>query len=137
MRSDQNFRSIRITKSHTVKLYNIDLLLSQSLNDTTEISRQQNVVAIKKANDQSDAFTNPALQSTLDKKKITDVIIMGQSTNACCLQTAVGASKLGLNVHTCMQVLRGGQAASKGLLYLKDYPQYSWPHDTKLYSSVE
>lgn len=83
--------------------------------------------------DETDGFANDALKKDAKSAGITDVIIMGQSVNACCMNTARGAHALGLRVHTCGLVVRGGGSETKP----PDHQWgFGWPDGTTVYQSL-
>lgn len=77
---------------------------------------------------ETNGFVN--VQLVADMAAITDVIIMGQSVNACCAATANGAAGLGKNVHTCDSILRGGNVNTTAPL------GFLWPNNTTVYSAL-
>ncbi len=88
---------------------------------------------------ETNGFANTSLRTDLTEAGITDVVIMGQSVNACCAATAIGASDAGMTVHTCMSIVRGGHVATTDpappLIYQGQ--QFSgWPPGTKIYSRL-
>lgn len=84
---------------------------------------------------ETDGFANVQLAADIAGGGYTEVVIMGQSTNACCAATARGAASRGLRVHTCDSILRGGAVVTEPPVY---FPGgfVGWPDDTTVYAAL-
>jgi nicotinamidase-related amidase len=92
----------------------------------------------KKGPGEADGFANVQLVMDVQNANITDVIIMGQSVNHCCAATARGAAALGLNVHTCESVIRGGNTATVPPDH-QVFPYIGvvgWPNNATIYAAL-
>jgi len=92
-----------------------------------------NTYVYEKGAMETNGFDNVQLAQDIADAQYTDVIIMGQSTNACCAATARGAAERRLKVHACTRVLRGGGVQSESPLCLYGT---KWPSSTTVYHSL-
>lgn len=81
----------------------------------------------KKGLDEQNGFCNPSLVEAT--KGHQHAIIMGQSENACCSETAAGAACNGMAVHACNFLVRGGGTDTKGIT------QIVWRSHAELYGA--
>ena len=81
---------------------------------------------------ETNGFANDTLKQDVQASGAMEVIIMGQSVNACCAATARGADNLNppLDVHTCPLVVRGGSSKTEAPL------PSGWPDSTTVYVSL-
>jgi hypothetical protein len=84
---------------------------------------------------ETNGFDNVRLVADIAQGNYTEVVIMGQSTNACCAATARGAVGLQLKVHTCESILRGGAVETLPPVYF-GLGFAGWPDGTTVYAAL-
>ena len=83
---------------------------------------------------ETNAFTNATLKKDVQASGAMEIIIMGQSVNACCAATARGVQdSLGLDTHTCPLVVRGGSFKTEAPMQAL---QSGWPDSTTVYAAI-
>lgn len=113
-------------------------VFDSGLSDVLDAVVPSGTFAYQKGALETNGFDNGRLVADVRRDAVTDVVIMGQSVNACCAATARGAAAARLRVHSAGPVIRGGHVATEAPQFFGG-PASSiagWPDGTTFYNRL-